>query len=156
MHLNLRFNVNDFDLGENQNVGFTWVASHATMRVSDVAVAIAERFGIAVPWQDLLLTSSDYCIFPMNESALIFMDGDVIIISRVHVPVPIPLAVSSALGTDRRLKDCTFCGLDAITSMCAGCRRARYCSVGCQREHWSLHKRTCFPAQPRRLDNDAM
>ena len=37
---------------------------------------------------------------------------------------------------------CAACGGPA-GEMCAGCRRAFYCSAECQRRHWKQHKRDC-------------
>lgn len=28
-------------------------------------------------------------------------------------------------------------------SLCAACRKARYCSKACQKQHWKLHKQVC-------------
>jgi len=46
------------------------------------------------------------------------------------------------------LSHCAFCGESplraAVTLSCCGkCEKVCYCSVGCQRAHWKLHKRMC-------------
>ncbi len=44
--------------------------------------------------------------------------------------------------------ECMFCGAlpecDAITlSKCGQCSQAAYCSRGCQKAHWKIHKKVC-------------
>eukprot|EP01119_Soliformovum_irregulare_P007634 TRINITY_DN20087_c0_g1_i1.p1 TRINITY_DN20087_c0_g1~~TRINITY_DN20087_c0_g1_i1.p1 ORF type:complete len:369 (-),score=58.21 TRINITY_DN20087_c0_g1_i1:65-1114(-) len=47
-------------------------------------------------------------------------------------------------------RKCLACGKDEnsekIMKICGHCRRARYCSVECQREHWTTHKSLCRQA----------
>ena len=43
-----------------------------------------------------------------------------------------------------RMKICDGCDLaTAKCRLCAGCRKAHYCSVACQKRHWKSHKREC-------------
>lgn len=42
-------------------------------------------------------------------------------------------------------KLCARCGMHA-ERQCSRCRRARYCSVDCQRAHWPEHRGVCGPA----------
>ncbi len=46
---------------------------------------------------------------------------------------------------------CTFCEESSqraflTLSRCGKCRQVTYCSAGCQKAHWKLHKKTCKPA----------
>lgn len=44
----------------------------------------------------------------------------------------------------KRSADSCFFGCDETkTMLCGGCGKIRYCSVGCQRAHWSSHKAQC-------------
>ena len=43
---------------------------------------------------------------------------------------------------------CILCGESPdcaaiVLSKCGKCKQAQYCSVGCQRAHWKLHKQQC-------------
>ena len=42
---------------------------------------------------------------------------------------------------------CVKCGKDGATKRCARCRSAKYCSVECQKSHWSEHKKNCQAPQ---------
>ena len=46
-------------------------------------------------------------------------------------------------------QECFFCGespLRAVLTLnrCGRCRKVAYCSVGCQKAHWKVHKKKCF------------
>ena len=38
---------------------------------------------------------------------------------------------------------CTACGADGAKHRCAGCKEIFYCSKGCQKRNWKLHKGVC-------------
>lgn len=51
-----------------------------------------------------------------------------------------------------RQSQCLVCGSFQGVSKCSRCRRAFYCSAGCQKEHWQYHKKICRPtATPQAL-----
>ncbi|KAH9926735.1 uncharacterized protein B0H18DRAFT_331328 [Fomitopsis serialis] len=48
------------------------------------------------------------------------------------------------MPTAVELYRCSYCGNpSAILKKCGGCGKMRYCDSGCQKLHWSDHKRTC-------------
>jgi hypothetical protein len=50
----------------------------------------------------------------------------------------------AAGGAARRPKSCACCGGQPPKfKMCGGCRRVRYCSPACQKQHWPEHMRDC-------------
>jgi hypothetical protein len=58
---------------------------------------------------------------------------------------------------------CEACGnTSARLLLCSGCNFTRYCSVACQRQHWSVHKKACLEvanvteSSPCDARNDAM
>jgi ankyrin repeat protein len=63
-----------------------------------------------------------------------------------HAPV-----VTEPTAAASQITECAACGNTSGTSgaalkMCARCRSVKYCSVACQRRHWSVHKRRCAAA----------
>jgi len=46
---------------------------------------------------------------------------------------------------DEQKKICWYCNKEseAKLKICSKCTKARYCSVDCQRAHWSEHKKIC-------------
>jgi hypothetical protein len=51
-------------------------------------------------------------------------------------------------ATDGRAEICAFCGespqnVSLTLRPCPRCKSARYCSVGCQRAHWKIHRELC-------------
>lgn len=60
-------------------------------------------------------------------------------------PFPIQHVVDKTLHSDRL--SCCFCGKggsdDQPLLVCSGCKRVRYCSKDCQKQHWKMHKVTC-------------
>ena len=44
---------------------------------------------------------------------------------------------------------CTFCHLTERLRKCPTCHIASYCSKGCQRKHWPMHKTLCFALRSR-------
>jgi len=64
-----------------------------------------------------------------------------------------PLEAELALVLDEHYhtatcQECLFCGESPLRatitlSRCGRCRQVAYCSVGCQKAHWKVHKKTC-------------
>lgn len=50
-------------------------------------------------------------------------------------------------------KSCAECGLvsEESCSKCAACKSVSYCSVDCQRKHWTIHKPDCRKAQGKKV-----
>ena len=50
---------------------------------------------------------------------------------------------------DRAIQICRKCdkidGASEQFSQCSRCKEAYYCSRECQRDHWSIHKKSCLP-----------
>jgi len=46
-------------------------------------------------------------------------------------------------STCLELFPCASCRKHNSTLRCTGCRCVYYCSKGCQRQHWSVHKKVC-------------
>ncbi|KAI3608515.1 hypothetical protein WG66_000942 [Moniliophthora roreri] len=45
------------------------------------------------------------------------------------------------------LYQCSWCyNPSAVLRKCAGCGLTRYCDIGCQKSHWSAHKKQCKTA----------
>ena len=42
-------------------------------------------------------------------------------------------------------KTCASCGKEDATKICGRCKDQSYCSVDCQRQDWTRHKRGCVP-----------
>jgi len=45
---------------------------------------------------------------------------------------------------------CAFCEESPLRAaltlkQCGKCKKVMYCSAGCQKAHWKLHKKTCKP-----------
>lgn len=49
---------------------------------------------------------------------------------------------------------CAMCEVVCVTKFCTGCTVARYCSAGCQRQHWKSggHKEACRELQRLAVD----
>ncbi|KAF8067865.1 hypothetical protein FPV67DRAFT_1562105 [Lyophyllum atratum] len=46
-----------------------------------------------------------------------------------------------------QLYRCSFCGNpSAVLRKCSGCAKTRYCDSGCQKSHWTEHKKSCSTA----------
>ncbi|RYH17662.1 zinc finger MYND domain-containing protein [archaeon] len=44
-----------------------------------------------------------------------------------------------------RQSTCMMCGNTQGVSKCSRCRKAYYCSLNCQKDHWNYHKKVCKP-----------
>lgn len=63
------------------------------------------------------------------------------------IVVPAAAVVQQQLDDMGRFSDCSGCGRHAVgLRLCSRCKKAQYCSTGCQRTHWRVHKRECQPA----------
>ena len=54
---------------------------------------------------------------------------------------------------------CWTCGVTVRKlekSLCAGCLKARYCTLGCQEEDWDVHKDWCMGMMARREEKELM
>lgn len=40
-------------------------------------------------------------------------------------------------------KSCAHCSHESCTKKCSRCKKVFYCSSGCQKEHWNIHKEVC-------------
>ncbi len=47
--------------------------------------------------------------------------------------------------TKQQKESCYNCGASEGDKICSRCKKACYCSVSCQREHWKEHKNSCKP-----------
>lgn len=46
--------------------------------------------------------------------------------------------------------DSTKCGVCSSTKeikLCSGCKTVAYCSLAHQKQHWKIHKKTCYPVK---------
>jgi hypothetical protein len=59
--------------------------------------------------------------------------------NEINVILEELMAPSNAL----RATQCMVCGNIGQMSKCSRCRKAFYCSAGCQKEHWLYHKKVC-------------
>ena len=54
---------------------------------------------------------------------------------------------------------CWTCGVTVRKlekSLCAGCLKARYCTLGCQEEDWDVHKDWCMDRSAKRAEKGSM
>ncbi|KLO05731.1 hypothetical protein SCHPADRAFT_714784 [Schizopora paradoxa] len=43
------------------------------------------------------------------------------------------------------LYQCSWCeSTSAVLRKCSRCEKARYCDAACQKNHWTVHRQTCF------------
>ena len=66
------------------------------------------------------------------------------IFKRLGKGQPQQSAKSSASVSKDQTSNCDHCGEDKDKLLvCGGCRKARYCSPGCQKADWKKHKQNC-------------
>ena len=55
---------------------------------------------------------------------------------------------------------CWTCGVSDVRklerSLCAGCLKAMYCTLGCQEEDWEEHKDWCLDRMAKRAEKESM
>lgn len=59
-----------------------------------------------------------------------------------------PSEIEAFIRRGRGIFECWYCEQaqqTKVRGLCSRCREARYCSVECQRKHFSLHRRYCTP-----------
>jgi hypothetical protein len=73
-------------------------------------------------------------------------------IDNTHKKVLIKLEANRGTSTTKKQKEqCAGCGSkeEIVKKLmkCTGCKIVRYCSVGCQKKHWPVHKKVCAPVK---------
>lgn len=64
------------------------------------------------------------------------------------VPYPAIMRPSSSPSVSFSFNRCYNCDQYSNTKKCSKCKQAKYCSLKCQKQHWSIHKKVCTKSTP--------
>ena len=124
-----------------------------TGRTQDIDALLNMAFAFAIEQEDdpsRLTAKGFYPYFSLNHEAL---NESVFFFFHEHLNRVIMVASATRahalnfiLKHGRRHafdKTCAFCGKTGDLRKCSCCKMVRYCSKGCQDEHWARHKVEC-------------
>jgi hypothetical protein len=108
--------------------------------VLDLKQRLCESLGVKAVEQVIVSRDRERCLDEVDLLDLVdwFVLGDVMSSNAIK-DMTFELTVNLVI----KPKLCVYCDKPAAQK-CARCRAARYCSRGCQRQHWRVHKLHCL------------
>ena len=88
----------------------------------------------------------DEIAFPLTTPAAVNATTPAVVSAAAPPPPPSPLVPLSTATATPPKPVCSKCGASPANLKCSRCKASWYCSSGCQREHWPVHKPGCGPA----------
>lgn len=117
-----------------------------------VAPALSDVAAVTPALSDSAAAKVDEVASPFATPPAVVASTPAVVAAAAPPPPPLPLvALSAADATAPATATppkpvCSKCGASPADLKCSRCKASWYCSPGCQKEHWPVHKKGCGPA----------